>query len=388
MIPVSYNLRNIRVRKVTSAAAASGLALVVFVFSSAMMLSEGIERTLGRSASPDVAIVMRKGADAELSSGIEDEHIGVVLANKEVAKASDGRPLGVGELIVVILLDKLGTTGFANVQVRGVPDNVMTFRSTAKVIEGRAAAPGTDEVIVGKGIRGRFKGLDLGQSFELRKNRPVKVVGVFEDGGSSFESEVWADLDAARTAFGREAIVSSIRVKLRSADDYDAFKATVESNRQLNLQVQRETDYYEKQSEGTSIFIRVMGILIAVFFSIGAMIGAMITMHASIAHRQREIGTLRALGFSRFSILTSFLLESVLLALIGGSIGAVASLGMQFVAFSTMNFASWSEIVFSFDPTLRIILTAMVLAGVMGLVGGFFPAVRAARMSPIDAMRA
>ena len=387
MIPISYNLRNIRVRKVTSAAAAFGLGLVVFVFSAAMMLSEGIERTLGRSAADDVAVVLRKGSDVELSSGFEDEQVGLVLASAEVARGSDGVPLGVGELIVVILLDKLGTDGFANVQVRGVPDNVMAFRSTAKVIEGRAATPGTDEVVIGKAIRGRFKGLDIGQTFELRKNRPVNVVGVFEDGGSSYESEVWADVDAVRGAFGREGLVSSVRAKLANADQFDAFKANIEGNRQLQLEVMRESTYYEKQSEGTSIFIRAMGILIALFFSIGAMIGAMITMHASVAHRQREIGTLRALGFSRFSIMTSFLIESVALALLGGAVGAVASLGMQYVRFATMNFASWSEIVFSFDPTARIIITSMILAGIMGVVGGFFPALRAARMNPIEAMR-
>jgi len=387
MIPISYNLRNIRVRKVTSAAAAFGLGLVVFVFASAMMLSEGIERTLGRSASPDVAIVMRKGADSELSSSIEDSKVGIIKADKDVAKSSDGQPLGVGEVIVVIVLDKLGTNGVANVQIRGVPDNVLSFRNTAKIVEGRAIKPGTDEVMIGKSIRGRFRGLDIGQSFELRKNRPVTVVGVFEDGGSSFESEVWGDVETVRNSSGRDGIVSAVRVKLTNADQFDSYKASIESNRQLNLQVQRESEYYAKQSEGTSLFIRVMGVLIAIFFSVGAMIGAMITMHASVAHRQREIGTLRALGFSRTSIMLSFLVESIALALIGGVVGAVASLGMQFARFSTMNFQSWSEIVFTFDPTGEIIVSAMILAGVMGLVGGFFPALRAARMSPIEAMR-
>ena len=387
MIPISYNLRNIRVRKVTSAAAAFGLGLVVFVFASAMMLSEGIERTLGRSASPDVAIVMRKGADSELSSSIEDSKVGIIKADKDVAKSSDGQPLGVGEVIVVIVLDKLGTNGVANVQIRGVPDNVLSFRNTAKIVEGRAIKPGTDEVMIGKSIRGRFRGLDIGQSFELRKNRPVTVVGVFEDGGSSFESEVWGDVETVRNSSGRDGIVSAVRVKLTNADQFDSYKASIESNRQLNLQVQRESEYYAKQSEGTSLFIRVMGVLIAIFFSVGAMIGAMITMHASVAHRQREIGTLRALGFSRTSIMLSFLVESIALALIGGVVGAVASLGMQFARFSTMNFQSWSEIVFTFDPAGEIIVSAMILAGVMGLVGGFFPALRAARMSPIEAMR-
>jgi putative ABC transport system permease protein len=387
MIPLQYNLRNLRVRKATTAAAAFGLGLVVFVFASAMMLGEGIERTLGRSAGSDVALVLRKGADAEMASSIEDTQVGVVLSAKEVAHAADGKPLGLGEMMAVILLDKLGTNGFANVTVRGITDDVFAFRTTAHIVEGRKPTPGTDEAMVGKAIRGRFKGLDVGQTFELRKNRPVTVVGVFEDGASSHESEVWVDRDVVRAAFGTEGLVNAVRVRLTSPEAFDSFKASVESNRQLGLQVQRESAYWEKASENTSTFIRVMGIIISVFFSVGAMIGAMITMHASIAHRQREIGTLRALGFGRMQILTSFLIESVVLAMVGGSVGAVAALGMKLVRFSTMNFQTWSEIVFSFDPTVRILGMSLMLALLMGLVGGFLPAVRASRMSPIEAMR-
>ncbi len=387
MIPIAYNLRNLAVRKTTTVATAAGLGLVVFVFASAMMLSNSIERTLGRSAKSDVAIVIRKGSEAEIASGIEEQQIGLVLGNADVSKRPDGKPDGVGEIVSVILLDKHGTDGVSNVQVRGVPDDVMKFRTDVRIVEGRPAQPGTDEAIVGKAIYQRFKGLTLGGTFELRKNRPVKVVGVFEDGGSSFESEVWADLFTVRAAFGREGSVSSVRVKLTSPSKFDAFEASVEQDRQLGLEAIRESDYYEKQSEGTSIFIKAMGVLIAVFFSIGAMIGATITMNASIANRQREIGTLRALGFSKLSILTSFLLEAVFLAGLGGVAGVVASLGMRFVRFSTVNFASWSEVVFTFEPTPGILITSVVVAGVMGLLGGFFPAVRAARMSPLKAMR-
>jgi putative ABC transport system permease protein len=229
--------------------------------------------------------------------------------------------------------------------------------------------------------------MEIGQSFDLKKNRPVKVVGVFSDQGSSFESEVWADIHSVRQAFGREGYVSSVRVRLDSASKFDAFKALVEQNRQLGLLVLRESDYYEKQSEMTATFLTGLGVMIAVFFSLGAMIGAMITMHAQVANRQREIGTLRALGFSKGSILFSFLLESLVLALVGGVIGAAASLAMQFVKITTLNANTWSEIVFTFEPTPDILVRAMFLAGFMGLVGGFFPALRAARISPIEAMR-
>jgi putative ABC transport system permease protein len=387
MIPVKYNLRNLAVRRTTTVAAGLGLALVVFVLASVLMLSKGIERTLGRSADPSVAVVLRKGSDAELASGIEESQMGVILANPGVAKGEDGQPIATGELVVVVLMDKVGTDGVSNVQVRGVPDNVMKLRKDLRIVEGRPARPGTDEAVIGKAIRGRFKGLELNQTFELRKNRPVTIVGVFEDKGSSLESEVWCDVKTLASSFGREGFVSSMRVKLESAAKLDAFRAAVEQNPQLQVEVTSEPDYYRKQSEDTSLFIRVMGIVIAVFFSFGAIIGAMITMHASIAHRQREIATLRALGFSRFSILLSFLLESIVLAVGGGAVGALASLAMRFVKFSTINFASWSEITFTFEPTPQIMVTSLIVAIVMGLFGGLFPAVRAARMNLVQAIR-
>lgn len=387
MVPVKYNLRNLAVRKTTSIAAGLGLALVVFVFASVLMLSNGVQKTLGRSADPDMAVVIRKGSDAELASGIEENQIGVISAAPGVAKAPSGQPLVSGELVAILLLDKLGTEGVSNVQVRGVPDNILELRKDVKIVQGRAARPGTDEVMVGKAITSRFKGLALNETFELRKNRPVTVVGVFEDKGSSFESEVWGDVKTVGAAFGREGFVSSLKVRLESPAKFDGFKANLEGNPQLQVEAMRETDYYEKQSEGTSLFINAMGIVIAVFFSIGASIGAMITMYASIANRQKEIATLRALGFSRLSILTSFLFESVILAVFGGIVGAAASLGMSFVKFSTVNFASFSEITFSFEPTPRILGIAMTVAIAMGLAGGLFPAIRAARMNLVQAIR-
>jgi putative ABC transport system permease protein len=322
-----------------------------------------------------------------MESSIEDPSVNLVLADQALASAAGSGPRGVSEVVMVILLDKVGTTGMSNAMIRGVRPESLQFRTGMKIVEGRAANPGADECIVGKAIRGRFKGLDLDQSFEVKKNRMLKVVGVFEDGGSSNESEVWTDTDVVRTAFRREGFVSSIRTRVTPAA-FDGFRASIESNRQLNLQVMKEAEYYEKQSENTAIFIRAMGTVIAVFFSFGAMLGAMITMHAAVANRQREIGTLRALGFGRMTILVSFLFESIVLALIGGVIGAAAAVAMGFVRFSMINFASWSEIVFKFEPTGAIIVGALVFASVMGLVGGLLPAIRAARISPVDAMRA
>jgi putative ABC transport system permease protein len=388
MIPIKYNVRNLVVRKTTTIASGLGLALVVFVLASVLMLSCSVQRTLGRSASEDVAVVLRKGSDTEMTSGISASQVGVITASPGVARGPDGQAIASGELVVVILLEKVGASGgLSNVQIRGVEENVMALRKDVRIIEGRPARPGTDEVIVGKAIRRRFKGLDLNQTFEIRKNRPVTVVGFFEDKGSSFESEVWGDVKTVAAAFGREGSVSSVRVRLESASKLDAFKMSVEENPQLEALVLRETDYYEKQSEGTSLFIGVLGSVIAVFFGFGAIIGAMITMHASIASRQREIATLRALGFSRGSILVSFLLESVVLGLVGGLVGLVASLGMSFVRFPIVNFATFSEIVFTFEPTPQILGVALLVAVLMGLVGGLYPAIRAANMNLVQAIR-
>lgn len=388
MVPVSYSVRNLMVRRTTTAATALGIGLVVFVFASVLMLGAGLQRAMGRSGSADVAIVLRAGSDAESSSGIELPAAALVTASPEVRVRPDGRSDAVGEVVGVLALDRAGGEGMSNVQVRGVPDDVYRFRPSVHVVAGRAAAPGSDEVVVGAAIRGRFRGVDLGQSFEIKKNRRVRVVGVIEDRGSSFESEVWGDIDTVRAAFGREALVSSVRVRLRSAGQLDAFKRAIETNPQLGLTVKRESVYYEELAQGTTTFLTILGLMIAFFFSAGAMIGAMITMHASVAQRSREIGTLRALGFSRRSILASFLFESVVLSLAGGVAGALASLAMGLVRFNIVNFATWSEVVFTFVPTPSIVVSSLLFAALMGLLGGFFPAVRAARMNVLDALRA
>ncbi|MBX3231231.1 MAG: ABC transporter permease [Labilithrix sp.] len=386
MVPIKYNVRNLVVRKRTTAAAMFGLALVVYVFACAIMLANGIEKTFGRSAAPESAIVLRKGSDNEMTSAIEDKQLNLVLAQAQQIGANS-KPPGVGEVLIVILLDKVGVDGVSNVTVRGVPEDALAFRSTAKLVEGKMPSPGSDEVIVGKAIRGRFKGLEIGQSFELKKNRSVKVVGVFEDQGSAYESEVWVDLHIARQAFGREGYVSSVHVRLDSASKFDAFKALVEQDRTMGLVAMREADFFEKQSEGTSFILKLLGGMIAFFFGVGAMIGATITMNAQVAGRTREIGTLRALGFSKGSILFSFLLESVFLAVVGGAIGAVASLAMKAVKITMLNMGTFSEVVFGFEPSPQIIVSSIALSAFMGLVGGFLPAVRAARVSPVEAMR-
>ena len=387
MIPLSYNIRNLRVRRATTLATALGVALVVFVLAAALMLAAGIEKVMAASGEPSTAIVLRKGSDAELSSAIEDKLVGIITAAPGVAKTSDGKPNAVGELVVVMYMEKGDGSGSSNVLLRGVSDNALQFRPEVKVIEGRAPKPGTDEIMVGKAIAGRFENLELGGTIELRKNRPAQVVGVFEAADSSFESEVWGDLFVVRGAFGRDGVVSSVRVKLADPAVFDGFEAAVEQDQRLQLDAKLEPDFYREQSEGTAVFLGAIGIVITVFFSMGAMIGATITMYGAVSQRQNELGVLRAIGFSRTAVMMSFLFESVLLALLGGAIGAGLSLLLGMVEFSLLNFTTFSEIVFKFQPTPGIIVAALVCGGVMGVIGGFLPAIRASRVSPVEAMR-
>ena len=387
MIPIRYNVRSLAVRKATTIATAGGIALVVFVLAASLMLSAGIKKTLGSSGKPDNAIVLRMGSDAELGSVIEESSVPLILAAPGVKNDERGQPIGAAEIVVVGAMEKLGADGVTNVSIRGVSDDVMRFRPEVHLIAGRPPRSGTDEAIVGARIRGRIRGVDLDQSFDIKKNRPVKVVGVFEADGSAYESEVWVDKELLRQAYGRQGVVSGVRVKLESPTKFDAFRAGVENDKRLGLMAVREQAFYEKQSEGAALFVGVLGSIVSVFFAVGAMIGAMITMYAAVANRQREIGTLRALGFSQSSVLVSFLLEAVLLAIVGGAVGAATSMAMGLVHFSMVNMSSWSEIVFSFDPTPKVLATALVFACGMGLFGGLFPAVRAARTSPLQAIR-
>jgi putative ABC transport system permease protein len=388
MVPLSYNVRNLVVRKTSSITTALGIALVVWTLAASSMLNESIHRTLGSSGKATNALVLRKGSDAELASNIENANVGLILAAPGVKTDAEGKPLGTAEAVVVIALGKTGEAGkVSNASVRGVQDNVLSVRPGVRIIAGRPAQPGTDEAIIGTRIRGRLDGLELGKSFDIKKNRPITVVGVFEHGGSSFESEIWTDIETVRDSFGRQGLVSSVTVQLESTSKFDTFSATVENDKQLGLEAMREDEYYEKQSEGLTLFISIIAMVFTVAFAIGAMIGAVITMFAAVAQRRREIGTLLALGFSRTSIMLSFLFESSFLALVGGAFGVLISLSLTFFSFSMVNFATWSEIVFTFDPTPGILVKSVIIGAIMGLLGGFLPALSAARTSPVLAMR-
>ena len=387
MIPIRYNLRSLTRRRVTTLATAVGIALVVFVLAAARMLSAGIRETLASSGNEGVAIVLRKGSDSELASVIEQPSIAQIAAVEGVDPGVNGSPAVSAELVVVSGLQRAGGEGLATVTLRGVPEGAFALRSGLSVVEGRMPRPGTSEVAVGQRLRGRFQGLELGGSFELRKGRPVTVVGVFADGGSAYESEVWADLDAVQSAFGRAGLVSAIRVRLAPGTDVGALNARLLADRRLGVEAQQERDYYERQSEGSSAFVEGMGTLMAVFFAAAAILGAMITMNATIASRRREIGTLRALGFGRVSIVLSLVLEACVLALVGGGVGALASLALGFVRIPMLSASSFAEVVFALQPTPGAIAGAMAAALGVGLLGGLVPALRAARIPAITAMR-
>ncbi|MCB9534137.1 MAG: ABC transporter permease [Myxococcales bacterium] len=386
MVPFHYNVRSLWVRKLTTAVTIAGVALVTLVLAAALMLAEGVTKTVTAGGRPDVAMVVRAGATGELESNVDEEAVGLVLSQPGV-KQVEGAPQGTGEVVIVLALDKIGQAGLSNVVLRGVTDRSRATRPDLQIVDGRLPSPGSDEAMVGRAIAGRFRGLEIGSSVELRPNRPLRIVGIFEAGGSGAESEVWADLDVIRSSIGRSGGVSVVRVELSSAEAFDAFQAAIESDRRLGLDAKRETDFLEAQSEGLSLFIRIMGMVIAVFFSIGAIIGATITMHAAVAHRTREIGTLRAIGFSRGAILAGFLAEAVVMTVIGGAVGIALSFALTTVKVSMVNNATWSELVFTFAATPSAIVTAFVFSSGMGVLGGYLPAVRASRIPPLAALR-
>lgn len=388
-IPISYNVRSLFVRKTTTIATAAGIGLVVFVLASCLMMGAGIRNTLAANGAANRVLVLRKGSDAEMQSAIEGEKVSLLTAAPGIKKAEDGHALVSPEVVVVIALDKEGEeVGMVtNLLLRGVTPGAMEIRPEVRIVAGHAPRPGTREAMVGASIVEGFKALSLGSQLELRKGLPVEIVGVFESGGSSLESEIWTDIDVLRAAYGRGNASSSFTAVLSSPEAFDGFAAYAEGEKQLKLLAQKETVYYEKLSEGSFKFVLILGGVISFLFSVGAMIGAMITMYGAVAQRSKEVGTLRALGFSRGAVLTSFLLESTVLALIGAGLGALAGLGLTVVKFSMLNFSTWQEISFSFDASPATVLVPMAAGAVMGIFGGLLPALHAARMPPVQAMR-
>lgn len=385
MIPFSYNLRSLTVRKATTVATVLGVALVAFVFSSLQMLANGIESTMRRSADPAVALVMRDGAETESQSSIDAAAVRTVLSAREVAQAANGQAMHVGESVGLVGVEEPATRRLSIFNVRGVPEGAFAFHG-ATIVEGRMPSPGTKEAVIGKALVGRSPQLVTGGAFDVRPGQRFQVVGVFAAQGSAFESEVWLDAEVLATTL-RRPDVGVLRVKLQSPASFDAFRAAIEGNRPLGLQVIRESAYYERLGSGITKLVSALARISGGFFYLAAAIGAMITMFASVSRRTREIATMRALGFQKRDVLKSFLLEALILTSMGGAIGAVASLPMNLVEISTINQETWSFVVFGFEPTALILVSSAAAAAAVGLVGGIVPAVQASRLSPAQAMR-
>jgi putative ABC transport system permease protein len=381
----NYNLRSMIVRKGTAAMTAGGIAMVVAVFVMTLALAQGFKATLVASGSPGNAIVLRKSATAETVSAVLRSDVPIIESLPQVARASDGRPLSSPELVTIIALPRQTDNQPANVPVRGVGPRAFEVRDTLRFVEGRRFTPGTREINVGWLAVGRFKGLTVGSDVKFGSTT-WKVAGVFTADDAAFESEVWGDVELMSPAFQRQGY-QSVTVKLADASMFDSFKAAVESDPRLYLQPHRELDYYAEQSQAMTTVIRVFGTFVTLILSIGAMFGAMNTMYAAVAYRTREIGTLRALGFSQFRVVTAFLAESIALAVIGGVLGCILALPVHGLSTGTTNFASFTEVAFKFRITPALMAGGLVFSAVMGAVGGLLPAIRAARIPVARALR-
>ncbi len=382
---LAYSLRNLLTRKMTTVLTAAGMALVVFAFASIIMLAEGLERTLVDTGSDDNVVVLRRGSGSEVQSGVGRDQAAIVETQPEIALGPDGKKLVARELVVLVTMTRRASETSANVVVRGVSENSYLLRPQVQLAEGRIPSPGVNEVVVGQSIAQRFKGAELGNELFIG-GRNWRVVGIFDAGNTGFSSEIWGDVDQFMQTFRRPAY-SSVIFRLSRTDLYASVRNRMDSDPRLTLEAKRETQYYRDQSRALSTFLRVLGVTLTLVFSFGAIVGAMITMHSAVANRTGEIGTLRALGFQRRTILLAFLVESLALGFIGGAVGLAGASFLQFFTVSTTNFQTFSELAFSFTLTFDIVYKAMSFSLIMGFLGGLLPALRAARMNIVEALR-
>ena len=377
-VPISYNFRSIRARWTSTIVAILGIAGTVGVFVAMLSLARGFRATLVASGSPDDALVMRAGSTSEMMGGITLDSIKLVQDKPGVLRDASGQPLVTQEVVGVVPIPLISTGTDANVEVRGVSSNVLEIRKFVKVVQGRMFRSGLDELVVGKNASKTYAGLTVGNTVNFGGGQ-WKVVGVFDAGGSSFDSEMWCDARILNEVLKRpENIFQSATVHLTSAADFDKFKDSITSDPQLNLEVEREVDYYAKQSSAMTQLITVLGGLVAAIMAIGAVFGALNTMYSAVAERGREIATMRALGFSSWSVILSFLFEALLISFIAGIIGCVVVLPLNGMTTQTMNFSTFSNIAFAFKITFNLLVMGVIFALAMGVLGGLLPAVRAA----------
>ncbi len=385
-LPLYYNVRNVRVRWQVTLLAVGGIALVVAVFAVLMSMSEGFAAALRTTGRPDNAIVVQRGSSSELTSGVPLADRNMILVDDRVARDASGQPLASWDIVVVLALPRASDGEPANVTLRAVTPRGFEVRGGIKVAEGRPFTPGLDEVIVGRKLTTRIRGLALGADVKYQQKR-FKIVGIFESTGGAFESEVWGDYDTFAAIFQRGEGSNSLVVRMKDPDAIPELDRWIRAQPQMQLQALSERKYYEEQAGPLARALRALATFVAIVMGVGAVFGAINTMYAIVAARTREIGTLRALGFSRRSILASFLVESVILAAIGGAIGCLLAFPMNGFSTGTGQTQSFSEIAFNFRITPGIVLTGLVFAIVMGVLGGLLPALRGARLPITSALR-
>ena len=384
MIPIAYNIRNLRNRPVSTLTTALGMALVVTVFVAMSALSRGFRTALAQTGSNDNVIVLRKGADQEMNSGLSREIASTLASTPFVARGADGQPMVSPEIYVVVNLHRL-IGGLANVVARGVSPRAFDVRTGVRITAGRMFRPGAQEIVVGKTIVPRFANLRVGDTVTFA-SRQWAVVGNFEAGGSAFESEIWGENEQFMPAF-RGEVFQSIIFRMADPAGFEEAKRVLEADQRLGVDAKRERDFYTNQAGMLYSVLNFLGIFVASIMAIGAVFGAVNTMYAAVSSRAPEIATLLTIGFRPSAVLVSFMIESAMLALIGGILGCLIALPINGIVTSTTNWASFSEIAFAFLITPDLLVSGVVFSLVMGVLGGFFPAWRAALQEIVVALR-
>jgi len=385
-IPLVYNVRSVLQRPVSTAMTALGIGIVVAVFIAMLALARGFGAALVQTGSPDNVLVLRRGADAELSSGISRETARIIATSPHVALGPDGRPLASPEVFVAINIHRLGdTASMANVVARGVSEAAFTVRRNIRIAAGRRFNSGRSEIIVGQKLVGRVGHSAVGDTMRFA-GRDWVVVGHFTAGGSSFESEIWGENEQFMPVF-RGEVFQSVSFRLREPAAFEEAKRALEGDQRMTVDAHRETEFYASQSELLTRILEFLAFVITSIMAVGAVFGAVNTMYAAVGARTPEIAVLLTLGFKPRSVLASFLAESAVIALAGGVIGCLLALPINGIVTSTTNWNSFTEVAFAFRVTPGLLLSGLVFAVVMGVLGGFFPARRAAKLPVVQALR-
>lgn len=385
-LPISYNVRSLVQRWRVTLLAIGGIALVVAVFATLLSMSNGFRSALRATGLEENAILVQKGSASELTSWVNRDLASRVMVDSRVARGPDGQPLASGDIVIVAVMPRRADGEPTQVTVRGVGPRSFQVRGGIRLVEGRNFTPGLYEIIVGERIRDRVRGLDLGSTVRIQR-QDWKVVGIFASDGGAFESEMWGDIEVMAPLFQRRGGYNSVTLRLADPATLKSFADEIDRDPKLQHRLIEERKYYEDQAGPVAAALLGLAVFVAVVMGVGAVFGAMNTMYAIVAARTREIGTLRAVGFSRISVLLAFVLESVLLALVGGGLGCLLALPMNGFSTGTGNTAGFAEVAFAFRITPGIMMASLIFAALMGFAGGLLPALRASRLPISSALR-